>query len=584
MSNILTRLLLNTSDYDSKLKKAKGSTQDFGAMIGGKVAGAAMKFAGSLTAVAGSAMTFESVIRGSQTTSDEFDRVVRSVTTSIESFFTAVSTGDFTTFNRGLDDIIARARLANDALDQLGNTTMSYGYFNARNQADFAEAITVLRDKNATAAEREAAKATADRVMGSQKEITEQLRRRSEEAVAALVTEGNTLGLNNIKRLDIDKVLGLDVSAMGSEEKEALAKRYEEYARLYNQVVAKNKKTTTMNTSAGAFNFESVDYDAVAREMEGVTDVYQDAILYNEILVRKSDDWLQNLINIYTTSDNAVRSMAGMEKMLNRASQAGKVSTKKADVMPVVGSLAAIDAEIKAAQQEYANTASIAAREAAFKTIQELQAKKGLIELQASIKAPEVGNGRSSFAAFTGLNKKVEWKVEKKDVQNSVDYAAGLHSIAGALGAINTMTGEGAAGFLSWAASVATASAQAIEAIRGVVAAKTAEAAASSGASAASTPVVGWLMVGGAIATALAAFSKIPKFADGGIVGGSSFFGDKLLARVNSGEMILNQGQQARLLNMTEGGNVRVTGDVRLSGKDIYISLRNYMSASGNKL
>ena len=86
------------------------------------------------------------------------------------------------------------------------------------------------------------------------------------------------------------------------------------------------------------------------------------------------------------------------------------------------------------------------------------------------------------------------------------------------------------------------------------------------------------------VATVASIFSSLPKFADGGVVGGSSFFGDKLLARVNSGEMILNQGQQARLLSMTEGSNVRVTGDVRLNGKDIYISLRNYMSASGNKL
>ena len=79
-------------------------------------------------------------------------------------------------------------------------------------------------------------------------------------------------------------------------------------------------------------------------------------------------------------------------------------------------------------------------------------------------------------------------------------------------------------------------------------------------------------------------FASLPKFAEGGIVGGSSYFGDKLLARVNSGEMILNQGQQARLLAMTNGGgNVRVTGDVRLSGKDIFISLRNYMAASGAK-
>lgn len=47
---------------------------------------------------------------------------------------------------------------------------------------------------------------------------------------------------------------------------------------------------------------------------------------------------------------------------------------------------------------------------------------------------------------------------------------------------------------------------------------------------------------------------KPPKFADGGIspllVGGSSYVGDKVLARVNSGEMILNKTQQANLFKM----------------------------------
>ena len=42
---------------------------------------------------------------------------------------------------------------------------------------------------------------------------------------------------------------------------------------------------------------------------------------------------------------------------------------------------------------------------------------------------------------------------------------------------------------------------------------------------------------------------KLFKFADGGIVGGNSFQGDNVLARVNSGEMILNREQQATLFN-----------------------------------
>ena len=67
------------------------------------------------------------------------------------------------------------------------------------------------------------------------------------------------------------------------------------------------------------------------------------------------------------------------------------------------------------------------------------------------------------------------------------------------------------------------------------------------------------LRVATAVASAIAAMAaatkalneakkpKEPTFEYGGIVGGNSFTGDKIMARVNSGEMILNQRQQAEL-------------------------------------
>lgn len=69
--------------------------------------------------------------------------------------------------------------------------------------------------------------------------------------------------------------------------------------------------------------------------------------------------------------------------------------------------------------------------------------------------------------------------------------------------------------------------------------------------------------------TVLSIFSKIKamtagKFAEGGIVGGTSFTGDKLFAQVNSGEMILNKRQQKNLSNMLgNGGQVEfvISGD-----------------------
>lgn len=70
-------------------------------------------------------------------------------------------------------------------------------------------------------------------------------------------------------------------------------------------------------------------------------------------------------------------------------------------------------------------------------------------------------------------------------------------------------------------------------------------------------------------------------FAEGGIVGGSSYSGDRILARVNSHEMILNDRQQRNLFNLLDsdvmpqkgGTNVQVTGVIR--GTDLLLVQKN---------
>lgn len=68
------------------------------------------------------------------------------------------------------------------------------------------------------------------------------------------------------------------------------------------------------------------------------------------------------------------------------------------------------------------------------------------------------------------------------------------------------------------------------------------------------------------IAAVAGALALIGSFATGGIVGGGSPSGDKLLARVNSGEMILNNQQQRRLFSLLDGkGTVRGVGAPELN-------------------
>ena len=65
-------------------------------------------------------------------------------------------------------------------------------------------------------------------------------------------------------------------------------------------------------------------------------------------------------------------------------------------------------------------------------------------------------------------------------------------------------------------------------------------------------------------------------FAGGGIVGGSSFSGDRLLAGVNSGELILNLAQQKNLAGaFAKGGNISLSPSLRYEASGFRIMLNN---------
>lgn len=69
--------------------------------------------------------------------------------------------------------------------------------------------------------------------------------------------------------------------------------------------------------------------------------------------------------------------------------------------------------------------------------------------------------------------------------------------------------------------------------------------------------------------------SGIGAFANGGVVGGNSYYGDKILARVNSGELILNQKQQRNLMGLI---NPAVTA------QDVAVQLMGGFEIDGTKL
>jgi hypothetical protein len=76
-------------------------------------------------------------------------------------------------------------------------------------------------------------------------------------------------------------------------------------------------------------------------------------------------------------------------------------------------------------------------------------------------------------------------------------------------------------------------------------------------------PVLGGAAFAGIMATGAGlAGSVAGLFADGGVIPGNETEGDRLIARVNSGEMILNQKQQSNLFNAVNNADAFASGGV----------------------
>lgn len=621
MSDIVTRLLLKTNDFDANLNKSKknvnGFQSDISKMSGVAVSGV-MKFAGVLGIAVTASEGFNKVMNSSQTLGDEYARTMDGLKGGVDQFFYSIGSGDWTPFMNGLTETIRLAREAYNAMDQLGNTKMSFSYFDAKNQATIQEQITILKDKDSTEEQKKAARELLDKTLKDQEEIVGQYKQRSQNALQAMVKAAIGLDGVDVSAIDIDKVLRLDVSSVGDKQKAQLAKQYKDFVDEYDRLKAKFTTYETVGSGMNVHTVATTDTNALSKAISPMLSKYQDAIQYNAILVKKSDEWLQNLINVATAAEAAGRNLSSMTKAANRASQSG-IGGKTPKEEPKEGSIAWYDTQIAEQNKKLIAETDMQARSAIQATINELESKRISLKFvveQETFKSAhgEMKDGALSVPIAPTYDKvpthgkggkdfklpKYDPLFKKEDIDLNEDYADSLSAIGGVMSALNGVTNEGAAAYLQWGANVISSIAQAIPAILSLTTAKTAEAAANSANSAAQIPFVGWLAAAGAALSVVAAMASIPKFATGGIVPGTSFTGDKVPALLNSGEMILNGSQQSNLFQMLNSGlygslsqkiapsiedqSVRLYSDVEIRGDRIFLALHNHIKKTGKKL
>lgn len=279
-----------------------------------------------------------------------------------------------------------------------------------------------------------------------------------------------------------------------------------------------------------------------------------------------------------TTIDARVKAdakIADIQRQIDETTK-GKVSIK-AETEPtyIVQGSAADKRQSHSNAQNKANRIQtdyeigIIGKDEALKEIEEINrqlAKIGLkpikIELDSKGFDKVFGYIKSGWGSIQGVGNGIQgisdalegngdaWQQVTGLINGFISIAEGIQGIVELFGMLTAATSAHAAASTTDAAATAGEAAAATA----NTAAKSGEAVANATASGAKMPFpLNLVAIAAGVAAVIAALAAVSGFATGGVIGGTSTSGDKKFARVNSGEMILNKFQQARLFGMIDG-------------------------------
>ena len=279
-----------------------------------------------------------------------------------------------------------------------------------------------------------------------------------------------------------------------------------------------------------------------------------------------------------TTIDARVKAdakIADIQRQIDEATK-GKVSIK-AETEPtyIVQGSAADKRQSHSNAQNKANRIQtdyeigIIGKDEALKEIEEINrqlAEIGLkpikIELDSKGFDKVFGDIKSGWGSIQGVGNGIQgisdalegngdaWQQVTGLINGFISIAEGIQGIVELFGMLTAATSAHAAASTTDAAATAGEAAAATA----NTAAKSGEAVANATASGAKMPFpLNLVAIAAGVAAVIAALAAVSGFATGGVIGGTSTSGDKKFARVNSGEMILNKFQQARLFGMIDG-------------------------------
>ena len=583
-------------NFSQGVEGSKSSFKTFESSMGA-LAGTVSKFAGGLGVAMSAYEGINKFLNSNAKLQDDYREAMQAGKKVTDQFFSSLYSGDWTVFDKGITNAIKKARefvaAYRDTQRMLEVTGIRYEQTDSRkNQLE-----SIIEDDTKPLEERKKAQQELDRILIMGVADIREAARIAEAELNKMI--GNTVGGNKYINPQNAQKLILDLRDPYSELSNQVSK-YREMRdakdQLWNPNVFKysGDEWAEINKKASEAYYREYTREqrAYYDELIRLSDAMNDELFksFQELFDRIND--LNDKAGTWEKDRTGAR-----DEIMGALTNSNIQNASEKSVPNIEGSIADLDKQLAEWREKFNNATTDEARLAADKVIREIESRK--IILEVTVRYKQEGEEPTQKTSAQGqlpvitqtpdmqlLNKQLQ-SYKESIPENGIklfndENLQSLNSMASLLGSINTLTGEGASGWLSYASTVMQAIAQMIQQINALATAQSQAAVANTVAGVTSIPF-GWLMAGAAVASVIAAMANAPKFATGGIVPGTSYYGDRVPIMANSGEMILNKVQQGNLFRMlNEGGaygrgtEVHVTGEFVTKGSNLVATIKNY--------
>ena len=587
MADLVTRLLLNTQQFDNNLGKSTKQIQGFQQKIQGfsNIAISSFtKFAGGIGIALTAGEAFNKALRSCQATADLFDNNLNAAKDTVDSFFRSLVTGDWNVFNEGILGAYRNLKDLSMMMDELADKKLSLGYIKADDLKDMERFEQIAKDTNKTYDERINA---VQNMQGVINHLNKSIKETNDLDIAALNKSYASKSGLNINREDLDYFF--KNTNFKGELTTAANDAYKEYLRLQKEVQSKTK--------ANRYDVNVYGYDPSRKSQREYAEAVKALNVYkqqNDFLIKQgwlteeTDDNRKQTVDrlkeqleaekeIYSLQKRADETRRSVDNSNKSETTLSKVETtkitSKTEIIPS-GSIAEMKNNISDLKKQFENATNDGMRAGLMAAIAEAETQLKMMQLRASkmdllssksiqIEAKNPLEGLDT----SDLDKYKEETIFKKD-GSTLDY---LSTIGSLMNNIAGATNNSTAAWMNYFSSILTGTAALLPLLASVFEIKAME-------GIASQSKLPWPMnliaMAATAAGLIASIANIPKFANGGIFTGNSFIGDMNIARVNSGEMILNNRQQRNLFNLLNGNGSISNNNVKeiklkIEGRDL---------------